>query len=130
MPMCAVADPARQAGFSLIEVLCALAIAAAAIISLSGGAAGSLNGARKLEMHLGARIILQSILEDELSAGKTAPALREGESGPYRWRLAISPATESTVARLPPEFRMYRLSASVMWGTGGSASASVLKLAR
>jgi prepilin-type N-terminal cleavage/methylation domain-containing protein len=128
--MCAAADPARQAGFSLVEVLCALAIAAAAVISLSSGAAGSLTGARKLEMHLGARIVLQSILEDELSAGNTAPAVREGESGPYRWRLAISPATEGTAASLPPVFRIYRLSASVSWGTGGSASASVLKLAR
>ena len=128
--MCAVAEPARQAGFSLVEVLCALAIAATSIVVLTGGVTGSLRSARALDMHLGARLILQSILEDELAAGETAPALREGESGPYRWRLAIAPTLEGVAEKLPPSHRMYRLTASVSWGRGGTTSASVLKLAR
>ena len=69
---------------------------------LTGGVTGSLKSARALDMHLGARVILQSILEDELAAGETAPAVREGDSGPYRWRLAIAPAAEGAAARLPP----------------------------
>ena len=128
--MCAAADQARQQGFSLVEVLCALAIAAASVVVLTSGVSGSLRSARALDMHLGARIILQSILEDELAAGETAPAVREGESGPYRWRLAIAPTGEGAAAKLPPSHRMFRLTASVSWGRGGSASASVLKLAR
>jgi hypothetical protein len=94
------------------------------------GVTGSLKSARALDMHLGARIILQSILEDELASGETAAAVREGESGPYRWRLAIAPAAEGAAASLPPSHRMYRLTASVSWGRGGSTSATVLKLAR
>ncbi len=128
--MCAVAEPSRQAGFSLVEVLCALAIAAASVVVLTGGVTGSLKSARALDMHLGARVILQSILEDELAAGETAPAVREGESGPYRWRLAIAPTGEGVAAELPPSHRMYRLTASVSWGRGGSTSATVLKFAR
>ncbi len=128
--MCAAAEPERQAGFSLVEVLCALAIAATSIVVLTGGVTGSLRSARALDLHLGARIILQSILEDELAAGETAPAVREGESGPYRWRLAIAPTLEGAAAKLPPSHRLYRLTASVSWGRGGSTSASVLKLAR
>jgi general secretion pathway protein I len=130
MPMCAAAEHPRQAGFSLVEVLCALAIAAASIVVLSSGATGALKSARALDMHLGARIVLQSILEDELAAGDTAPAERQGDSGPYRWQLSIVPAAAGAAARLPPSLRMYRLTATVAWGAGGSMSASVLKLAR
>jgi prepilin-type N-terminal cleavage/methylation domain-containing protein len=124
------ADTSHQAGFSLVEVLCALVIAATSIVVLTGGVTGALKSTRALDMHLGARIILQSILEDELASGETAAAVREGQSGPYRWRLAIAPDAGVAGARLPPSHRMYRLTASVSWARGGSASAAVLKLAR
>jgi prepilin-type N-terminal cleavage/methylation domain-containing protein len=130
MPMCTAADRGRERGFSLVEVLCALAIAASAIFVLTGGTTGSLTSARALDMHLGARAILKSILGDELSATDTRPDEREGESGPYRWRLAIVPEARGPVAGLPPEYRLYRLTATVDWGRGASVSASVLKLGR
>lgn len=125
--MCAVAERKGERGFSLVEVLCAVAIAASAIVVLSNGTTSALRGARALDMHLGAQMILQSILEDELAAGDTAPAVRQGDSGPYRWTLAIEP---TPAGELPPAYKMYRLTASVSWGRGGLASASVLKLAR
>lgn len=125
--MCAAADRTGERGFSLIEVLCAVAIAAAAIVVLSSGTTGALKGARALDMRLGAQVILRSILEDELAAGDTAPARRQGDSGPYRWTLDIAP---QAAGALPPAYRMYRLTASVSWDKGGLATASVLKLAR
>lgn len=118
----------RQEGFSLVEVLCALAVAASAIAVLAGGVGGAMKGANKLDQHLGARLILQSILEDELAAGQTSAARREGESGPYRWRLDIEPA--AAPGNLPQAYRMYRLTASVGWGRGGEVSATALKLSR
>lgn len=127
--MCAATDRSREAGFSLVEVLCAMAIAAASVVVLSNGATGSLKGARALDMHLGARVVLQSILEDELAANDTAPGERQGESGPYRWELDIARTTDGA-GRLPPPYRMFRLTASVSWGKGSGTSASVLKLAR
>jgi prepilin-type N-terminal cleavage/methylation domain-containing protein len=129
MPMSVGAERSGEAGFSLVEVLCAMAIAAASLVVLSGGTAGSLKAARALDMHLGARVILQSILEDELAAGETSPGVRQGDSGSYRWELEIAPTAEGA-ARLPPSHRMYRLTASVIWGKGNRASATVLKLAR
>lgn len=117
-----------QKGFSLVEVLCAVAVAASAIAVLTSGVNGSLKGANTLDQHLGARLILQSILEDELAAGQTAPAQREGESGPYRWRLNIEPV--AAPGKLPQAYRMYRLTASVGWGRGGEVSGTALKLGR
>lgn len=118
----------RQRGFSLVEVLCALAVAASAIAVLTSGVGGSLKGASTLDQHLGARIILQSILEDELAAAQTAPAEREGDSGPYHWRLLIEPAPPP--ARLEGPDRLYRLTASVGWGIGGQVTGTALKLSR
>ena len=117
-----------QRGFSLVEVLCAVAVAASAIAVLTSGVGTAIRGANKLDQHLGARLILQSILEDELAAGETAAAQREGESGPYRWRLDIEPA--SAPGKLPDGYRMYRLNASVGWGAGGQVSGTALKLGR
>lgn len=117
-----------QLGFSLVEVLCAVAVAASAIAVLTSGIGGSLKGASLLDQHLGARIILQSILDDELAAAQTAPARREGDSGPYRWQLSIEPVDGP--AKLDGLFRMYRLSATVGWGRGGEVSGTALKLSR
>lgn len=117
-----------QSGFSLVEVLCALAVAASAIAVLTSGVGGSLKGATTLDQHLGARLILQSILEDELAAAQTAPAEREGKSGPYRWHLSIAPA--AAPAKLDGPYRMYRLTATVGWGRGGEVSGTALKLSR
>lgn len=128
--MCAAARARGEAGFSLVEVLCALAIAASAVVVLTGGTTGALKAALALEMRQGARVVLQSILSDELAAESTAPALREGRSGPYRWRLEIRPEVASFAKGLPASLRMYRLTASVDWGRGGTASATALRLSR
>ena len=125
MPMSAKADRRSDAGFSLVEVLCAVAIAAFAIVALSEATGGSLKGAQRLEMRQGAEVILRSILEDELAAGETAPAQRQGDSGPYRWQLDIAAADAEAL----PGQRMYRLTGTVAWGAGGTMSGSVLKLA-
>jgi prepilin-type N-terminal cleavage/methylation domain-containing protein len=128
--MCAASSSARERGFSLVEVLCAVAIAASAVVVLSRGATGTLETARSLEMHQGAGIILQSILSDELAAETTAAATRQGESGPYRWRLEIMPDRPAFAEKLPSPYRIYRLTASVSWGRGGVASTTVIKLSR
>lgn len=119
-----------EAGFSLVEVLCALAIAAAAIVVLMRGSSQSLNSVTSLDMRLGARILLQSLIEDELSAATAATEQREGNSGPYGWRLAIEDAPPPGELALPKPYRMYRLTASAAWGKGGSMTVSALKLAQ
>ncbi|MFM8747888.1 MAG: prepilin-type N-terminal cleavage/methylation domain-containing protein [Aestuariivirga sp.] len=121
-------DAKREAGFSLVEALCAVAIAASAIAVLTSGIGGSLKGAQSLDKHLGARILLQSILEDELASDTTAPALREGDSAGYRWRLEIAPA--DVVDGLPAPYVTYRLTATAMWEPGGRLSAEALKLGK
>jgi prepilin-type N-terminal cleavage/methylation domain-containing protein len=130
MPMCSAAEHPREKGFSLVEVLCALAIAAMAVVMLTNGALGSLRSARQIDMHFGARIMLQSILEDELAQAGTGSESRSGEAGSYRWRLDIAPEQVDLPHAVPMGTRIYRLTASVYWERGGRVSASVLKFSR
>lgn len=117
-----------EQGFSLVEVLCALAIAAAAIVVLMRGTGLSLTGARALDMRMGARVLLVSIIEDELSNVTSLPEEREGESGPYHWRLSI--VAEDGPEKLQHPYRMFRLVASASWAKGGSMTATAVKLAQ
>lgn len=119
-----------EAGFSLVEVLCALAIAAAAIVVLMRGASQSLTSVTAIDTRMGARILLSSLIEDELSTATAAPEQRAGESGPYRWTLSIEAATAPGAITLPGDYHMYRLTASAAWGAGGQMTATALKLAR
>ena len=118
----------REGGFSLVEALCAVAIAASAVVVLTNGISGSLKGAQALDKHLGARILLQSILEDELASDATAPDVREGDSAGYRWRLEIAPI--DAVDGLPEPYVTYRLIATANWEPGGRLSAEALKLGK
>jgi type II secretion system protein I len=115
---------AEARGFSLVEVLCALAIAAMALVGLLRATQQSQSAARYLNAHLGARIIATSILQDEMAARDTGAAQREGDSGIYRWRLTVAPAT---IAGLRPGGALYRLTVTVAWPRG-SLSLDTLKL--
>lgn len=128
MPRCTNCDSHREAGFSLVEVLCALAIAALALSALYRGLGSSLLAARHLEGHLGARVIAQSILTDELHAAATAAAVRSGQSGAYAWRLTIAPAGSDVAVPLPRSYRLYRLTADITWDGGGHFTLDTLKL--
>ena len=57
-------------------------------------------------------------------------ATRQGESGLYRWRLEILPDAPAFAKTLPSPYRIYRLTASVSWGLGGTASTTVIKISR
>jgi prepilin-type N-terminal cleavage/methylation domain-containing protein len=119
-----------MAGFSLVEVMCALAIAAMALVVLFRGLGGSQSAANSLEAHLAARIIAQSILEDELHASETARAERAGDSGPYQWRLVIEPASVPETGTLPKPFQIYRLTVDITWAPRGRFTLDTLKLGK
>lgn len=110
--------------------MCALAIAAMALVVLYRGLGGSQIAANSLEAHLGARVIAQSILEDELHAAETSSAERAGDSGPYKWRLTIEPATVPGAGALPKTHRMYRLTVEINWAPRGRFILDTLKLGK
>jgi general secretion pathway protein I len=80
-----------SAGFTLIEVLVALAVVAASLAAIGNLIATSVRGARAVEQHVAlverARAIMAALpRRDELSIGQAA-----GESAGYRWQIAVLP---------------------------------------
>jgi general secretion pathway protein I len=78
-------------GFTLIEVLVALAVVAASLGAIGSLIATSVHGARAIEQHVAlverARAIMAALpRRDELAIGQAA-----GEIAGYRWQVAVLP---------------------------------------
>ena len=78
-------------GFTLIEVLVALAVVAAALAAIGSLIATSGRGAHAVEQHVAlveqARAVMAALpRRDELSIGQAA-----GEIAGYRWQIAVLP---------------------------------------
>jgi general secretion pathway protein I len=82
----------HDAGFTILEVLIALAVLAAAIVAIGQVMATNTRGVRKLEEHLALMQTAQAVLataippRNELTEGR-----RSGELRNYRWQIDIGP---------------------------------------
>ncbi|MDE2603336.1 MAG: prepilin-type N-terminal cleavage/methylation domain-containing protein [Bradyrhizobium sp.] len=88
-----------DAGFTILEVLIALAIVAASIVAIGRVMAMNTRGVRKLEEHLAlmqtARIVLATAIppRKDLPAGPFSGELRH-----YRWQVDVNPVESEFVA--------------------------------
>lgn len=82
----------HDAGFTILEVLIALAVVAVAIVAIGHVMATNTRGVRKLEEHLVLMQTMQAVLATalpppkELTEGRRSGALRN-----YRWQVDIGP---------------------------------------
>ena len=92
----------RRAGFTLIEVVVALALIAVALTAIGSLIATTIRGTRSLDQHLSlaetARAIEAALpSRDQLAAGSTS-----GEMAGHRWRIDVLPFRANFVdPRLP-----------------------------
>jgi general secretion pathway protein I len=113
VPYC---SPRRAAGFSLVEVLFALAI-----VGLMLGATASVfrNG---LMGHENASDVATAIAlaEEKIEAAGVTQTLRPGDStgefGRFRWRLSIAAYADQEAP--PPDLRLFRIAVEVEWRDG------------
>jgi prepilin-type N-terminal cleavage/methylation domain-containing protein len=117
-------------GFSLVEVLCALAIASLSLVALFRGLGQSQSAALYMDAHLGARILAQSILEDERKASVTSIGTRRGTTGLYDWILKIDETPVEGVGSLPASHHLYRLAADITWLPRGRLRVDTVKFGR
>ena len=117
-----------SAGFTLIEALCAMAVASLAIVALLQSFSGGHRGLGKLESHFNARILARTVLADEQATGPI-PGTRTGTYKGYRWTVTVEPAAEEWAQpAASDEWRLYRMAVMVSWGSGGSLTVETLKL--
>ena len=90
------------AGFTLIEVVVALALVAVALTAIGSLIATTIRGTRSIDQHLSLAETARAIEAALPGRGDLKPGTATGEMAGYRWRLDVLPFTASFVdPRLP-----------------------------
>jgi general secretion pathway protein I len=80
----------RDAGFTILEVLIALAIVAVAVLAIGSVMSTNIRGVRTLENHVALIETAQTVLATAIPPRKDlAPGTQTGQIRDYRWRVEI-----------------------------------------
>src|SRR5947209_8922049 len=82
----------RQAGFTIIEVLIALAVVAIGIVAIGSVMSTNVRGVRSLEQHLALVQTARSTMATEIPPrAELGPGVLSGQLNEYRWLIDIGP---------------------------------------
>jgi prepilin-type N-terminal cleavage/methylation domain-containing protein len=119
----------RQAGFTLLEALVALAL----VLAFASAVGPHLSQARRIiantEGRVAAQVLLRSLLDAPFDRSNLSNASREGETNGLRWRIAFEPAAAAP-SRDRPKWSAFRVMASVTWAPDQLIMAETIRLGR
>jgi general secretion pathway protein I len=82
----------RDAGFTIIEVLIALAIVAVGIVAIGSVMATNVQGVRSLEQHVALMQATRTVIAAGIPArAKLGPGALSGQIDDYRWTIEVGP---------------------------------------
>jgi general secretion pathway protein I len=82
----------RDAGFTIIEVLIALAIVAVGIVAIGSVMATNVRGVRSLEQHVALMQATRTVMAAGIPArAKLGPGVLSGQTDDYRWTIEVGP---------------------------------------
>ncbi|MGB9116459.1 PulJ/GspJ family protein [Bradyrhizobium sp.] len=85
----------RDAGFTIIEVLIALAVVAVSIVAIGSVMSTNVRGVRLLEQHVTLMQTARSVMTADLPSGaELGPGALSGQVNDYRWKIDIGPLGE------------------------------------
>jgi len=117
---------ARDHGFTLLEVLVAFAIISMALVPLLQGGSESLRGVDVAGQTETAVALAQSHLRLFEELVKPGAQERQGDDGPYHWRLRIVPLDSVPASALGGKRQdptvLYQVLATVSWASQGRQS--------
>lgn len=81
-----------EAGFTIIEVLIALAVVAVGVVAIGSLMSTNARGVQKMEQHVALKEVAQTVLATGIPPrAELAPGTLNGELGAYRWQVNIGP---------------------------------------
>ena len=124
-------DSKRQAGFTLLEALVALAL----ILAFAAVLGPHLSQARRIMVHaegrVAAQVLLRSLLDAPFDRSGLANAVRKGEASGLRWRIVAEPVLAAAPGTPDqPRWLPYRVTASVAWSSDQVITAETIRLGR
>ena len=85
----------RDAGFTIIEVLIALAVVAVSIVAIGSVMSTNVRGVRSLEQHVTLMQTARSVMTTDLpSRAELGSGALSGQINDYRWKIDIGPLGE------------------------------------
>jgi general secretion pathway protein I len=85
----------RDAGFTIIEVLIALAVVAVSVVAIGSVMSTNLRGVRSLEQHVTLMQTARTVMIGELPASAELDfGALSGQVNDYRWRIDVEPMGE------------------------------------
>jgi len=129
----AIGAPSRRsqpAGFTLLEVLVAMAILAVAVTAVMQLFGQGLRLARASGEHLTATLLASQKLT-EVAQASLEPGERQGIEGTYRWQATVRSVPEFQPVELPEGFRptgqLVQVAVRVEWGRGRVVELTTLR---
>jgi prepilin-type N-terminal cleavage/methylation domain-containing protein len=117
--------PKREAGFSLVEVLLAIAIAGLIVAATAGVFRNGLLGHAAADDAATAAALADQKLAEAGITETLRPGSSAGVFGRFRWRVTVAPfvdkesaGEESADQDAAPAFRLYRVAAQIEWNDG------------
>jgi general secretion pathway protein I len=94
-------SPAPTAGFTLIEVLVAIAVVAVTIAAIGSVTMTATRGVQTLEQHVALMETIRTVASTLPSRDRPVPGPLTGEIYGHRWRLDALPYTGGGIAPIP-----------------------------
>jgi general secretion pathway protein I len=101
------------AGFTLIEVLVALAIVAAVLSSIGAVIATSVKGTRSIDQRLALTGAAETLLAELPARNLLKPGRQSGELAGHRWRIDVSPMNTPVADDAPQNPRFVPLAVTL-----------------
>jgi general secretion pathway protein I len=124
---------ARSSGFTLFEVVVALAIAAMGLGALMAATSQGLGNAQLADRYIEATRRAQSRLAELGKATLLVPGVQSGDDGGgFSWRVRIAPPAthDAPPANGVPALALYTVEATVSWQSGGASRSVSLQSLR
>jgi type II secretion system protein I len=118
----------QEAGFTLVEVLVALAIAAVAMVALFRAATQSTTASISVDKRMAAATLARSLLLDTAQAPMNVAVNQKGKSEDLSYAITATPMTGASGRLAPRGLALYDVTVTVTWAPRGRYDLSTVVL--